>query len=153
MFALTLFLLFTVVPALETWLLIEVGRVVGGWETVTWLVAMGFVGAWLGKRAGFGVLADLRADMERGVSPADRLWEGALVLVGSVLLVTPGLMSDLAGFLLFVGPVRRWLAPRLKRWVLARVAVGGVFVGPAGPGPGAVVRPPRPGQRFNHPVA
>lgn len=153
---LLLFLLFTVIPAFETWLLIQAGQVFGAWETVAWLLLMGVVGAWLGKRAGFGVLRDLQQDMAIGVSPADRLWEGALVAVGSVLLVTPGFLSDAVGALLFVGPVRRWLAPRLKRWVLARFTVRGVHVGPAGPGPsgpGPSARPARSGFRFNHPVA
>jgi len=151
MIALGLFLAFTLVPILETWLIIEVGRVIGSWETVAWLVAMGFAGAWLGKRAGVGVLRELQEDLRGGRSPADRLWEGALVLVGSVLLVTPGFLSDLLGVLLFVGPFRRWLVPRLKRWVLARVTVAGVHIGPAGPGPGAPS--PRPRSRFQHPTA
>lgn len=151
MLALGLFLAFTVVPVLETWLIIEVGRAIGSWETVAWLVAMGFVGAWLGKRAGLAVLRELQEDLRAGRSPADRLWEGALVLVGSVLLVTPGLLSDLTGALLFVGPVRRWIVPRLKRRVLARFAAGGVYVGAAAPGPGAP--PPRARSRFQHPTA
>lgn len=152
MIGLVLFLLFTAVPAAEVWLLIEVGRVVGGWETVAWLVAMGIVGAWLGKRAGFVVLAQIQEDLRAGRSPADHLWEAALVLVGSVLLVTPGFLSDLVGALLFLPPVRRRLAPVLKRWLLARFAVRGVFVGEAAPGPSARERA-RVERRFDHPTA
>jgi UPF0716 protein FxsA len=148
---LALFLLFTAVPALETWLLIEAGRVIGGWETVGWLLLMGVLGAWLGKRAGFRVWAEIQGDLAAGRSPADHLWEAALVLVGSVLLITPGFLSDVVGALLFVPPVRRALVPPLKRWVLARVTVHGVSVGEPAPGPAA---PPRRATgRFDHPTA
>lgn len=158
MYALALFLLFTLLPALETWGIIEVGRVIGGWQTVAWLVLAGIAGAWLGKRAGFQVLAEVHRELAAGRSPADTLVEGVLVLAGSLLLITPGLLTDGVGILLFVGPVRRWLAPRVKAWALRRFAFRGVWVGPAGPGPGRS-RPPAaapPGSRgspFDHPVA
>lgn len=158
MYALALFLLFTLIPALETWGIIEVGRVIGGWQTVVWLVLAGIVGAWLGKRAGFRVLADVRRELAEGRSPANPLVEGVLVLAGSLLLVTPGLLTDVVGMLLFVGPIRRWLAPRVKDWAVRRFAFRGVWVGPAGPGPG-LSRPPGEappasrGSPFDHPVA
>jgi UPF0716 protein FxsA len=141
MLALALFLLFTVVPLLETWLLIEVGRVIGGAQTVLWLFVMGVAGAWLGKRAGSGVLRQVQQDLQAGKSPADSVIEGLLVVIGSVLLITPGLLSDLAGLLLFIPPVRRFLAPRFKgwllRWLAGRSSSGFSFsVGGMGPGPG-----------------
>jgi UPF0716 protein FxsA len=131
-----LFLLFTVVPAVETWLLVTIGSRVGALPTVCYLVAMGVLGAQLGKRAGIRVLGGVFKDLWRGVPPADRLVEAALVLVGSVLLVTPGVLSDMVGILLFLGPVRRWLAPHARRAASAYLQVRGVRVGPAGPGPG-----------------
>ncbi len=135
----SLFVAFTVIPAFETWLLIEIGQVVGGWQTVGWLVAMGLAGAALGKRAGSGVLRQIGEDLRGGKSPADSVVEGALVLVGSVLLITPGIMSDLTGLLLFLPPVRRFLAPRIKaaalRWLASRPGGFSGSVGTMGPGP------------------
>jgi UPF0716 protein FxsA len=156
---LTLVLLFTVVPAVETWLLVTIGSRIGAAETVAYLLLMGVLGAWLGKRAGGSVMRQVSADLQRGVPPADRLVEAALVLVGSVLLVTPGVLSDLTGTLLFIGPVRRWLAPRVKQWALTHLNVRGVFVGSAGPGPGAPdgwrqqPEPPRPERSSRKPAA
>lgn len=136
MIGILLFLAFTVVPAAELWLLIEIGRVVGGWETVAYVIAVGMLGAWLGKRAGFGVMRQIAEDLRGGVPPADRLVEAGLVLVGSVLLITPGVLTDLVGILLFVAPVRRFLAPRVKGRVLAWLQRRGVVFGPLGAGPG-----------------
>ncbi|MSP54637.1 MAG: FxsA family protein [Myxococcales bacterium] len=158
MLALALFLAFTVIPALETYLLIEVGRQIGGWSTVGWLVAMGLLGSVLGKRAGSGVLRQISDDLRSGRSPADSVVEGALVLVGSVLLVTPGILSDVVGVLLFIQPLRRSLAPRLKAvalgWLSGRSGGLSWKVGSMGPGPGAAppaANPERLARGFDHP--
>lgn len=158
MTALVLFLLFTVVPAVELWLLIEIGGIVGGWETVAWVVAMGMLGAWLGKRAGFAVLRDIVTSVQEGKSPANQLVEAALVLVGAVLLITPGVLTDVTGTLLFLPPVRRWLAPRVKDALLAWLTRRGLQVGTLGMGPGhpqrqAAEARERQGARFEHPTA
>lgn len=160
MMGVILFLLFTLIPAVETWLIVRIGSVIGATETVAYLVAAGLLGAWLGKRAGVSVLRQIMAELQQGIPPADRLVEGALVLVASVLLLTPGYLTDLMGMLLFIGPIRRFLAPRIKslalRWLMER----GMKVGAAGPGPGAPPHPvpgdadrPVRGGPFRHPVA
>lgn len=165
MVPLILFLLFTALPLLETYLLIEVGRVIGGWETVAYLFAIGSLGAWMGRRAGVGVLGQIGADLRAGRSPADSVVEGVLVVIGAVLLVTPGVLTDVAGFLLFVPPVRRRLAPRLKAWLVGRMAGGARSgfawqFGAMGPGPAArgeraasqpVADSPPPRGGFDHP--
>ncbi|MFZ5482148.1 MAG: FxsA family protein [Myxococcota bacterium] len=153
MTALVLFLLFTVVPTIETWLLIRIGSVVGATETVAYLVAMGLLGAWLGKRAGFTVMRQLFDGLRAGEPPADKLVEAGLVLVGSVLLVTPGVLTDATGIVLFLGPVRRFLAPRVKRALLAWLERRGMKVGTLGPGPAAQERERRERRVFTHPPA
>jgi UPF0716 protein FxsA len=146
-----LFLAFTVVPAFELWALIEIGQRVGGLETMLYVVGVGLLGAWLGKRAGVTVLREVFEALREGAAPADKLVEGALVLVGSVLLVTPGVLTDLTGILLFVPPLRRWLAPRVKRAALAWATRRGVQVGTAGPGPRARQRQASEKKVFTHP--
>lgn len=150
---LILFLLFTVVPAVELWMLIEIGQRVGGFETMLYVVAIGVLGAWLGKRAGLTVLRELFSSLREGAAPADKLVEGALIIVGSVLLVTPGVLTDVTGIVLFVPPFRRWLAPRVKRAALAWAVRRGVQVGTAGPGPRAQERQQAEKKVFTHPQA
>lgn len=161
MTGLVLFLLFTIIPALETWLIVKVGAQIGATETVLTLVVAGVIGAWLGKRAGFAVLRELFTDLQKGLPPADRLMEGVLVLIAAVLLITPGYFTDLVGLLLFVGPIRRLLAPPLKRLLLSWATRRGFTIGAATPGPGWAgptashappAEPPRAGRRFEHPV-
>lgn len=161
MTAILLFLLFTVVPAVELWLLIEIGGVIGGAETVLYVIALGILGAWLGKRAGFSVMRQIAEDLRQGIPPADRLVEAALVLVGAVLLITPGVLTDATGLIFFVGPLRRFLAPRVKRALLGWLQRRGVTMGTLGPGPGfRPASPPEEGsvrqldrKKFDHPVS
>ena len=116
-----LFLLFTLIPAVEMILLLKLAEVMGAWETVLMLLVSGSLGAWLAKREGLGVLRTIQAELGHGLPPGDRIVEGLLVLVGAVLLVTPGVVTDLVAFFLILPPSRRLLAPRIKAWAMKRL--------------------------------
>lgn len=153
-----LFLLFTLVPALELYLLIQIGQVMGALSTVLLIAVTGAVGAALAKREGLSVLSRLQAELQTGLPPADRLVEGLLVLIGGVLLITPGVLTDLTGFLLILPVSRRWLAPRLRVWLSRRFLGSGFHFSVGGAafraGGAAADRPEdRPPPRFDHPVA
>lgn len=153
-----LFIAFTAVPIVETWLLIRVGSQVGATETVAYIVGMGMLGAWLGKRAGFAVLRDVQTELTAGRAPTDKLVEGLLVLVGAALMVAPGILTDVVGTLLFVGPLRRWLAPRVRAFLGSRLHVQGVHFGTPratrheGPAATDRDRPTARPRTFDHPV-
>lgn len=132
-------LLMTVVPAVELYLLIQLGAWMGALETVLLIVVTGLVGATLAKREGLGVLRQLQDDAKKGLPPADRMVEGLMVLVGGVLLMTPGVLTDVTGFALILPFTRRPVAPIIKRWALKRLlgGSGSVTFGTASWGPGA----------------
>lgn len=121
-----LFLLFTVVPALELYLLVQIGKVIGAPETVLGVILMGALGSWLAKREGLGLLRQLSEDLNQGIPPADRLVEGLLIIVGAVLLVTPGVITDLFGIFFLLPLTRRPLARLAKGWLVR------TFMGPGG---------------------
>lgn len=153
--ALRLFLLFTLVPALELFFLVRLGLIVGPWSTIGLVLLTGFVGAWLAKREGFAVLRQLQADLHQGLPPATRLVEGALVLTGAVLLITPGLFTDIAGLLLLFPPTRRWMAPRALRWLVAKVGArvrDTRETSPNGPWTAPASTTPTADRHFDHPV-
>ena len=153
-----LFLLFTVVPALELALLLQIGATLGAWPTFALLLASGLVGAALARQQGAAVLSQLRADLQRGLPPGEHVVEGALVLAGGLLLLTPGVLTDLFGLALLVPASRRALTPWFSRALAdwgARSGTRVQFGGAAAP-----PRPPhaQPPQRdrdwpFDHPVA
>ncbi|MDG1483255.1 MAG: FxsA family protein [Myxococcota bacterium] len=126
---LRLFLLFTLVPAIELYLLMQIGGLIGVAETVLLIVLTGIAGSYMAKREGMAVLKQLQEDAQKGIPPADRLVEGLLVLIGGVLLITPGVLTDFFGFSLIAPWTRRALAPALKKAVMGRVATGGSMGG------------------------
>lgn len=130
---LRLFLLFTIVPAVELYLLLQIGSVVGPTWTFLMVVAVGILGSWLAKREGLGLMRQLLDELNQGIPPGARLMEGVLVLVGSVLLITPGVLTDVMGIALIAPPSRRWLAPRVLAYLAQRFEIRG-SVGPARPG-------------------
>ncbi|MEZ4241196.1 MAG: FxsA family protein [Myxococcota bacterium] len=117
---LALLLVFVGVPMTEFTLLALLSQWMGLPATFLVVLVTGVFGGWLAKREGFHLLRELSAELKRGLPPGDRLTEGALVVVGGILLVTPGVLTDLVGVLLMVRPTRRWLAPRVLGALTAR---------------------------------
>lgn len=143
-----LLLLFTIVPLVETYVLIKVGQVIGPGYTVLLLLLDGLIGAWLAKREGFGIVPQIIAEIREGKPPGNKIVEALLILVGAVLLITPGFTTDIVGYVLLFPPTRRMLAPPTLRWLLKQFNIEGVNFGGARPGPTPAAHPPP----FDHPV-
>ncbi len=122
-------LLFVVLPVLEIYVLIQVGQVIGAWWTVLLLIADGVLGSWLMKREGTRAWRALRQALEQRRMPARELADGALILVGGTLLLTPGFVSDVVGFF-FVLPFTR----RVARTALTRFLTRKFLSAPGTPG-------------------
>jgi UPF0716 protein FxsA len=160
MLRLLLFIAFLVVPIAEIWLLIQVGQTIGGWQTVGLLVLAGMFGTWLIRREGRRTWLAVQEALAAGRIPDRELVDGALVVAGGTLLLTPGFLSDLLG-VFFVLPVTRPIARRAVAWFFARrvrLLTTGTPYGPLfGTGPGAAhTRPggdaPHDGARPRHRV-
>jgi UPF0716 protein FxsA len=111
-----LLLLFIVVPAIELMLLIEIGARIGTLATVGLIVATGIAGASLARRQGLGVLRQLQEETNQGRLPAESLADGAFILVAAALLVTPGVLTDVFGFLCLIPATRRMGKRVLWSW-------------------------------------
>ena len=92
-----LFLLFTVIPALEIFLLINLSHNLGILNTFYIVIITGFLGAYFAKSQGREILSKIQNHMSSGQMPTDDIIEGLLVLVGGVLLITPGFITDFIG--------------------------------------------------------
>jgi UPF0716 protein FxsA len=119
---LKLFLLFTIVPVVELAILIRVGSVIGVLPTIAIVVLTGLAGAWLARSEGFGVLDSIRMKMNEGVFPADEMIEGLMILAAGLVLITPGLLTDITGFLLLLPPTRKIARRYLSRFIRRHMA-------------------------------
>ncbi len=114
-------LAFTLVPLIELALLIQLGRAVGVVPTLGIVILTGIGGAALAKSQGLAVLSRIRSELENGKLPGDSLLDGALVLAGGLLLITPGPLTDAAGFLMLIPATRRAVRNWLKRWLRNKI--------------------------------
>lgn len=130
--------LFVGVPLLEIFVLIQVGQVIGPWWTILLLVLDSVIGTWLIRREGGKAWRALRVALETGRMPARELADGALILVGGTLMLSPGFVTDAFGILLIV-PVTRPLARRLLTQLIARRLLGPGNATRPGPGSGGSV--------------
>lgn len=117
-------LLFLVVPFAELFVLLQVGRAIGAFETIGLLIVVSVVGAWLVKREGIGVLRRAQARMQQGSVPGRELVDGVLILFAGALLLTPGFLTDIVGILLLLPPVRAALRATTIGWLGRRAGVG-----------------------------
>ena len=101
-----LLILFTVVPAIELALLIQVGTFIGVTNTLTLIILTGVLGASLARMQGFLVLSKIQKSLEQGVMPNNELIDGVMILVGGIVLLTPGFITDTIGFFLLLPPTR-----------------------------------------------
>jgi UPF0716 protein FxsA len=112
-----LLLVFLVVPVVELIVIFQVGDLIGGWLTFGLLVALSVAGAMLVRREGARAWRSFNAAVAGGRVPAKEVADGALVLFGGALLMTPGFLSDILGLLCLLPPTRA-----VMRRVLLRVA-------------------------------
>ncbi len=101
-----LFLAFTLIPIIELYLLIKLGGYIGPEATIGLVLLTGFLGAILMRRQGVTTLQRIQNNIAQGISPAQELIDGGLILVAGIALLTPGIITDICGILLLVPTVR-----------------------------------------------
>lgn len=129
---------FVLVPLVEIFVLIQVGQVIGAWWTIGLLIVSSILGSWLIRREGRRAWQALSTALSTGRMPAAELADGALILVGGTLMLTPGFVTDGVGMLLILPFTRPFARRVLTRLVARRLLMGG---GPPSnrrrPGPGS----------------
>ena len=109
-----LLLLFTTIPLVEIWLLLEISKRLGVLDTIALVIITGFTGAWLARSQGLQIFRTIQFELQQGKMPSDSLIEGLLLLIAGIVLITPGLITDCAGILLLIPPTRKYIMKYLK---------------------------------------
>jgi UPF0716 protein FxsA len=143
---LLLIVLFIVVPIAELAVLIQVGQAIGVWWTIALLVADAILGSMLARSQGQAVWRRFNEALQAGRAPAREVMDGALVLFGGALLLTPGFLSDILGIVLLLPPTRALVRAILVRRFAGRM-VASMTAGPGVRGPDA--RQPRGRQAYD----
>jgi UPF0716 protein FxsA len=145
---LIVFLLFILVPLAEVGVFIQVGGLIGLLPTLALCVLTAAIGTVCIRQQGFNLVNRARAQLEAVEAPVFELISSVCLVIAGVLLLTPGFVTDTAGFLLLLPPVRRLLfdrvlAPRMRVMAEAQAAAGRGRPGQARPGQARPDQPPR----------
>lgn len=101
-----LFLAFTIIPFVELYILFQLADLTSPLTALTIVILTGIVGAFIAKREGLYIFKQTQNQLAQGQLPKDTLIEGLCVLIGGILLLTPGILTDLFGFSLLF-PITR----------------------------------------------
>lgn len=120
---LKLFLAFTLIPLVEIYLLIKLGQNFGAITSILLVIFTGILGAYLARMEGLRTLFRIQETMREGRMPGEELLDALLIAIAGLVLITPGFITDVAGFLLLF-PFTRMLA---KNWLKERMRPKSTF--------------------------
>lgn len=119
-------LLMVVIPALEIWVLLEIGRLIGGWQTFLLILLTGFLGAYLARREARHVLHYARNELSQGTIPTASILDGICIFAGGLLLLTPGFITDTLGMLLLLPGTRILFKTLLHNMIRRKIDNGNI---------------------------
>ena len=117
---LKLLLAFTIIPIIEIYLLIEIGSIFGALTAITLVILTGFLGAFMARMQGLQTLFRIQESLREGRMPSSDLLDALLIVIAGVVLLTPGFLTDSAGFLLLIPTTRNSIISWLQRQIELR---------------------------------
>lgn len=123
MIFLILLVLFVTIPFAEIALLLTIGQQWGVGPTLALVFGTGIVGAWLARQEGFRVLGKIQGALHEGRLPTDELIHAALTFAGGIVLLTPGLITDVIGLMFLFPPTRALFVPLVRNAIAKRTTV------------------------------
>ncbi len=118
-----LFLLFVLVPTADLVLLWILFITLPWYVSLLWIVTTALLGSFFARQQGAKVLSEIRQEMQRNLLPANSLVDGVLVFAAGILLITPGVLTDLAGFALLLPPIRKFLRQQALDYLKQKIKV------------------------------
>ena len=114
---LKLLLAFTIIPIIEIYLLIEIGSIFGVLTAITLVILTGFLGAFMARMQGLQTLFRIQESLREGRMPSGELLDALLIVIAGLVLLTPGFLTDSAGFLLLIPTTRNSIKSWLQRQI------------------------------------
>jgi UPF0716 protein FxsA len=114
-------LLLILVPAADIGLLLFSGKTIGVLPTLACIILTGVIGAYLAKREGLETIRKANEQLRTGHLPGEAVLDGICILIGGILLITPGFITDIIGFLMLLPitrkPIKCWMKSLFRKWI------------------------------------
>jgi UPF0716 protein FxsA len=117
-------LLFVGIPVLEISMFISVGTVIGLGPTLAIVIATAIIGAVLVKKQGLKTLFSAKKNLRNNQLPIHEFFDGLILIVAGLFLITPGFVTDSIGLLLFLPQIKMFLKNIISNLLVARTAAG-----------------------------
>ena len=111
-----LLILFIAVPAIEVYVLLAVGHLIGLWSTISLIFLTGIAGAYLARTQGSDTARRIQLALQNGEMPTEDLLDGAMIFAGGLTLLTPGFCTDMFGFCLLFPATRNIIKDLARTW-------------------------------------
>jgi UPF0716 protein FxsA len=121
-------LIFIVVPVLEIGILLWSGNTFGLVPTIIIILGTGILGAYLAKKQGLKAIRDVQIQMKNLQAPGDAMVNAVFIFAGGLLLLSPGFITDLFGFLFLFSPTRQLFKPLVYKWIRSKMKNGQIIV-------------------------
>lgn len=118
-----LFILLVVLPLVELALLLAMGRYIGIEFTLGWVILTGLLGVAVLRFQSWQTWRNVQQSLERGELPAESLADRLMMLLAGVLLIAPGVLTDIVGLTLLIPLCRRYYRWLAMAWFRRRVEV------------------------------
>jgi UPF0716 protein FxsA len=129
-----LLLLLVVLPLVEMTLLLLIGQYTHSvLVPILFIIVTGVAGSWLARQQGFSVYRRIQSELAAGRMPTEAMLDGMMIFVAGLLMVTPGVLTDVLGLSMLIPPVRAFYRRRLLAWLRRNFQVQTPFA-PASPG-------------------
>jgi len=123
-----LLVLFISIPAIEIYVLLAAGELIGLWPTIALIFLTGIAGAYLARTQGSDTARRIQIALEKGEMPTEELLDGAMIFAGGVTLLTPGFCTDMLGFCLLLPVTREILKDLARKWLKKMINNGQIHL-------------------------
>jgi len=123
-----LVLILIVVPVIEIGILLWAGNTLGVLPTILIILGTGILGAFLAKMQGLKAIRDVQMQMKNFQAPGDAMVNALFVFAGGIMLLSPGFMTDIFGFMFLFSPTRQLFKPIVYKWIRTKMKKGQLIV-------------------------
>jgi UPF0716 protein FxsA len=123
-----LLVLFISITAIEIYVFLAAGDLIGLWPTIGLIILTGIAGAYLARTQGSDTARRIQIALEKGEMPTEDLLDGAMIFAGGVTLLTPGFCTDMLGFCLLLPATRSLIKDLVRKWIQTKINNGQIHL-------------------------